>query len=274
MSLLFCVFLFGVCSYLEDPPPSCAVFLALSVFRNIAELIIHDASLWLEAARDEDETIVDDCYEAATDASDYAGGLSEGDNHHVEHNPTEICDDQPGSEVVYVGEDGAARSYFGVTNKSMRACSYFDCVFLNGGGGAVNGRGVFRHPEGRAFYGEQVKDKRHGLSCSINKLHQMLIEQYEHGQLKSKMKWKIDQEHLRCAHCNCLYMEATNKLECRYHPDGVDSEDRFTCCGALQKHNPQGCAVDYTKTQRQSEQLPFPIRFRLRGSSVRGGIRR
>jgi|EP00670_Eutreptiella_braarudii_P009153 hypothetical protein len=111
--------------------------------------------------------------------------------------------------------------------------------------GVPNGRGVFRDPEGGAFYGEWVNGKRHGLGCSINKLHQMLIEQYEHGQLQSKTKWKIDKEHLRCAHCNCLYMEATNKLECRYHPDGVDWEDRFTCCGALQKHNPQGCAVDY-----------------------------
>ena len=59
--------------------PACAVFLALSVFRNMAERNVHDPLLRFEdvmAAGDEDEAIVDDCYEAATNASDYAGSIS------------------------------------------------------------------------------------------------------------------------------------------------------------------------------------------------------
>ena len=49
----------------------------------------------------------------------------------------------------------------------------------------------------------------------------MFIEQYTAGELTSKIKWKIDKEHLLCAHCKGLYMDATKKLECRYHPDGI-----------------------------------------------------
>ena len=58
--LIFSVFLFG-------PAPF--------VCRNMAELNVDDPSFWFNdvlAARDEDEAIVVDCYEAATDASDYA----------------------------------------------------------------------------------------------------------------------------------------------------------------------------------------------------------
>ena len=65
-----------------------------------------------DTAGDEDEAIVDDCYEAATDASDYAGSVSGGDrdndhDDHDEHSPPEFYDDQPGSEVVDDGEDEA-----------------------------------------------------------------------------------------------------------------------------------------------------------------------
>ena len=54
------------------------------------------------AARDGDEAIVDDCYEAATNAPDYAGSVSGGDSdndhdNHDEHSPPEFYDDQPGS---------------------------------------------------------------------------------------------------------------------------------------------------------------------------------
>ena len=59
------------------------MFPALSVFSNIAQLNVLDPSFWLNnvvAARDEDEAIVDDCYEAATDASDYAGSVNGGDS--------------------------------------------------------------------------------------------------------------------------------------------------------------------------------------------------
>ena len=48
---------------------------------------------------------MDDCYEAATDASDYAGSVSGGDSDndhddHDKHSPPEFYDDKPGSEVV------------------------------------------------------------------------------------------------------------------------------------------------------------------------------
>ena len=60
----------------------------------------------------EDEAIVDECYEAATDASSYAGTISEGDSD-TDH--VELCGDQPhqrgfeffeglGAEVVEVPE--------------------------------------------------------------------------------------------------------------------------------------------------------------------------
>ena len=45
----------------------------------MAELNVDDPSFWFNdvlAARDEDEAIVDECYEAATDVSDYAGSIS------------------------------------------------------------------------------------------------------------------------------------------------------------------------------------------------------
>ena len=71
--LFFCVFLFG--------RPRCALFPAPFVCRNMAELNIDDPSFWFNdvlAARDEDEAIVDDCYEAATNASDYVSSISGG----------------------------------------------------------------------------------------------------------------------------------------------------------------------------------------------------
>ena len=71
------------------------MFPALFVCRNMAELNVDDPSFWFDdvlAARDEDEAIVDECYEAATDASDYAGSISEGDS---DTNRVELCDDQP-----------------------------------------------------------------------------------------------------------------------------------------------------------------------------------
>ena len=61
----------------------------------MAELNVDDPSFWFNdvlAARDEDEAIVDECYEAATDASDYAGSISEGDS---DPDHVELCDDQP-----------------------------------------------------------------------------------------------------------------------------------------------------------------------------------
>ena len=79
--LIFCVFLFV--------RPPCAVFPVLFVCRNMADWNVDDPSFWFNdvlAARDEDEAIVDECYEAATDASDYAGSISEGgsDSDHVD----------------------------------------------------------------------------------------------------------------------------------------------------------------------------------------------
>ena len=53
--LIFFVFLFFRCSYLDDPP---AVFPALSVFINMAQPKVLHPSFWLDdvvAARDEDE---------------------------------------------------------------------------------------------------------------------------------------------------------------------------------------------------------------------------
>ena len=59
------------------------MFPALFVCRNMADWNVDDPSFWFNdvlAARDEGEAIVDECYEAATDASDYAGSISEGDS--------------------------------------------------------------------------------------------------------------------------------------------------------------------------------------------------
>eukprot|EP00667_Euglena_gracilis_P020964 EG_transcript_22787 len=92
--------------------------------------------------------------------------------------------------------------------------------------GVANGRGTFRDPEGSIFYGTWVNGKRDGVGCSITAARHMFVEQYVAGELKAKTKWKIDKEHKQCAHCKGLYVEATNKLECRYHPDGVDWEAR------------------------------------------------
>ena len=71
------------------------MFPAPFVCINMAELNVDDPSFWFNdvlAARDEDEAIVDECYEAATDASDYAGSISEGDS---DPDHVELCDDQP-----------------------------------------------------------------------------------------------------------------------------------------------------------------------------------
>ena len=70
------------------------MFPALFVCRNMAELNVEDPSFWFDdvlAARDEDEAIVDECYEAATDALGYAGSISEGDS---DTDRVELCDDQ------------------------------------------------------------------------------------------------------------------------------------------------------------------------------------
>eukprot|EP00993_Chasmostoma_nieuportense_P004045 NODE_4728_length_749_cov_29.292605_g4568_i0.p1 GENE.NODE_4728_length_749_cov_29.292605_g4568_i0~~NODE_4728_length_749_cov_29.292605_g4568_i0.p1 ORF type:complete len:220 (+),score=53.21 NODE_4728_length_749_cov_29.292605_g4568_i0:29-661(+) len=114
--------------------------------------------------------------------------------------------------------------------------------------GVPNGKGSFRDPEGGVFYGCWVNGKRDGVGCSINDQGHMFMETYEKGTIMSKQKWKIDKEHVRCAHCKTQYLEKHNKMECRYHPDGTDWEDRYSCCGALSKHSPQGCAVDYHRT--------------------------
>ena len=61
----------------------------------MAKLNVDDPSFWFDdvlAAKDEDEAIVDECYEAATHASDYAGSISEGNS---DTNRLELCDDQP-----------------------------------------------------------------------------------------------------------------------------------------------------------------------------------
>mmetsp|Transcript_17921 Transcript_17921/g.31816 ORF Transcript_17921/g.31816 Transcript_17921/m.31816 type:complete len:207 (-) Transcript_17921:1657-2277(-) len=118
--------------------------------------------------------------------------------------------------------------------------------------GVPNGRGIFRDPKGGAFYGVWRDGKRDGVGCYINEQRHMFVEVYNYGELVKRIKWKIDKEHVQCAHCNALYMDATNKLECRYHPDGVDWEDRYTCCGAMKKHAPQGCAVDYHRTSLEA----------------------
>ena len=71
------------------------MFPALLFCRNMAELNVDNPSFWFDdvlAARDEDETIVDECYETATDALGYAGSISEGDS---DTNQVELCDDQP-----------------------------------------------------------------------------------------------------------------------------------------------------------------------------------
>ena len=62
--LFFCVFLLG--------RPRCAVFPALFVCRNMAELNLDDPSFWFNDVLAEDEAIVD--------ASDYAGSISVGDS--------------------------------------------------------------------------------------------------------------------------------------------------------------------------------------------------
>eukprot|EP01012_Entosiphon_sulcatum_P045649 TRINITY_DN60956_c0_g1_i1.p1 TRINITY_DN60956_c0_g1~~TRINITY_DN60956_c0_g1_i1.p1 ORF type:complete len:209 (+),score=30.05 TRINITY_DN60956_c0_g1_i1:25-651(+) len=111
--------------------------------------------------------------------------------------------------------------------------------------GVPNGRGVFRDPEGGVFYGTWRNGKREGWGCSVDKEHKMFLECYEDGKLAKKIKWKLDKEHLKCAGCGTMYLEKTNKTECRYHPDPVNWEDRYSCCGALAKHNPQGCTVDF-----------------------------
>ena len=70
--LIFCVSLFGVCSYLEDPPVQCSQPL---FSENMAELN-EDPSFLFEdvvVARDEDEAIVD---EAATHATNGTGVIN------------------------------------------------------------------------------------------------------------------------------------------------------------------------------------------------------
>ena len=59
------------------------MFPALLVCRNMADWNVDNPSFWFNdvlAARDEDEAIVHECCEAATDASDYAGSIGEGDS--------------------------------------------------------------------------------------------------------------------------------------------------------------------------------------------------
>ena len=72
----------------------------------MAHCNVDDPFFWFNdvlAARDEDEAIVDECYEAAMDASDYAGSISEGDCDidHVElcGDQPEFCDDQRDSDI-------------------------------------------------------------------------------------------------------------------------------------------------------------------------------
>ena len=101
------VFLF-ICVFLFVRPP-CAVFPALFVCRNMADWNVDDPSFWFNdvlAARDEDEAIVDECYEAATDASDYAGSSSEGDRgmHQGKNEKFLVCQQGPiGDEIGTLG---------------------------------------------------------------------------------------------------------------------------------------------------------------------------
>ena len=77
------------------------------------------------------------------DASDYAGSISEGDSdtdcvelcgmHQGKNEKFLVCQQGPiGAEIGTPGP--AVCSDFGLNNKNMRACSYFDCVFLYGVG--------------------------------------------------------------------------------------------------------------------------------------------
>ena len=76
------------------------MFPALFVCRNMAELNVEDPSFWFDDVGDEDEAIVDECYEAATDALGYAGSISEGDS---DTNRVELCDDQHGPVGTEIG---------------------------------------------------------------------------------------------------------------------------------------------------------------------------
>ena len=66
MCSYFCVFLFFVCSYLDDPHVQCS---QPSPFSELWHSQMFYPSFWFDdvvARRDEDEAIVDDCYEALT----------------------------------------------------------------------------------------------------------------------------------------------------------------------------------------------------------------
>ena len=122
MFLFFSVFLFFVCSYLEDP--LCSVP-ALSVYRNVAQANVVGPSFWFDhivAARDEDEAIADDCYEASVRLKNKIPGMPAGAGRCRNWDPGTL-------------RPAACSYYFGLTNKSTHACSYFDRVFLCGGGG-------------------------------------------------------------------------------------------------------------------------------------------
>mmetsp|Transcript_82483 Transcript_82483/g.163769 ORF Transcript_82483/g.163769 Transcript_82483/m.163769 type:complete len:238 (+) Transcript_82483:87-800(+) len=94
-------------------------------------------------------------------------------------------------------------------------------------------------------YGTWVDGRRDGYFALV-KEGGTYIEEYDHGDLKRRIKWRKDRLHNVCARCNCLFVESANLPEfkaCRYHPDKPDYDDVFACCGAKKSVNPRGCCV-------------------------------
>ncbi|CAK9078960.1 unnamed protein product [Durusdinium trenchii] len=87
--------------------------------------------------------------------------------------------------------------------------------------------------------------KRHGYFALV-KEGGVYLEDYDHGELKKRIKWRRDKLHVTCARCGLLFVPSANTSEekfCRFHLSKPDYDGRYSCCGALHAVNPRGCAT-------------------------------
>merc|ERR1712186_31715 len=111
---------------------------------------------------------------------------------------------------------------------------------------------AFSRPgELKGGYGTWVEGVREGFFAEVTHAEgeqgKAFLIEYVQGELKRKIKWRLDKLHKKCSRCNFLFVPSANKPHdeklCRFHPKSVDVSGRFPCCDALQENNPRGCCT-------------------------------
>jgi len=122
----------------------------------------------------------------------------------------------------------------------LQVCSMWRDGIADGPGLWVN----VREGQEQCGYGTWIDGKRDGY-FSLVKEGGVYVEEYDMGELRRRIKWRKDKLHVKCTRCNALFVPSANTSEtklCRFHPERVNYEGIYPCCGARAVVNPRGCS--------------------------------